>query len=265
MELWSIASGSSGNCIYIATGQTRLLVDAGISAKRIEQALSLRQISADSIDGILLTHEHSDHVQGVSVLARRHKIPVYTTQGTADAISGMRGMEKFPEGLVRIIAPDQEFALGDTIIHPFANYHDAADPVCYTVRDGEHKVAVSTDMGHFDEYTIASLAGCQALLIEANHDRHMLEVGPYPYSLKQRILSDHGHLSNDHCGKLLCELYHDDLQYILLWLLSKENNYPELAYETVKYEMKSELGTSIRKDLRLGVAKRDMPSGCIVL
>ena len=265
MEMWSIASGSSGNCIYAASDDTQLLVDAGISAKRIEQAMAAREYSAADLSAILVTHEHSDHIQGISVLARRYRIPVYATEKTLDALMKQRGMEKMDESLLQVIEPDKEFSVGSLTVHPFANYHDAADPVCYTLHDGQYKIAVATDLGHYDDYTIHSLSGCDMLLIEANHDRHMLEVGPYPYPLKQRILSDVGHLSNDHCGKLLCELYHDKLRYILLGHLSKENNLPELAYETVRYEMKSELGDAIRKDLRLGVAKRDVPSGSIVL
>ena len=265
MELWSIASGSSGNCIYAGSESTQLLIDAGITAKRIEQALASREYDPGDLSAILITHEHSDHITGVSVLARRYHIPVYATEKTMDAVLAQRGMEKFDDSLVQIISPDHDFFVGDLLVHPFANYHDAADPVCYTLQDPSVKIAVATDMGHYDDYTVRALSGCDAMLIEANHDRHMLEVGPYPYPLKQRILSEVGHLSNDHCGKLLCELYHENLRYILLGHLSKENNLPELAYETVRYEMKSELGQSIRKDLRLGVAKRDIPSGSIVL
>ncbi|MBR0153876.1 MAG: MBL fold metallo-hydrolase [Lachnospiraceae bacterium] len=265
MELWSIASGSSGNCIYAASARTQILIDAGISAKRIEQSLASREYSADDLSAILITHEHSDHIQGVSVLARRHHIPIYATEKTVDALLAQRGMEKMDESLIRIVEADRDFSVGDLTVHPFANYHDAADPVCYTVQDGRVKIAVATDRGHYDDYTVRSLSGCEAMLIEANHDRHMLEVGPYPYPLKLRILSDTGHLSNDHCGKLLCELYHEKLQYILLGHLSKENNLPELAYETVRFEMKSELGSAIRRDLRLGVAKRDVPSGSVIV
>lgn len=264
MKLCSIASGSSGNCIYIGNKNTKLLVDVGISGKRIENGLTSIDVDPHSIDGILITHEHSDHVSGLGVMARRYNIPIYATPETIVAVLKSKNIGKISDSLFRYIEPDVSFEIKDMLINPFSISHDAANPVCYTFESNGHRMGIATDLGKYDDYTVDSLKGCEALLLEANHDINMLEVGAYPYHLKRRILGDRGHLSNVNSAKLICELLNDKLQSIFLGHLSKENNYPELAYETVKVELES-YHVNILKHLQLSVANRDKPSDYVIV
>lgn len=264
MKLCSIASGSSGNCIYIGNNNTNLLVDVGISGKRIESGLNGIDVDPRSIDGILITHEHTDHVSGLGVMARRYHIPIYATQETIYAVLQSKNIGKISDSLFHSIEPDVSFEIKDMVVNPFSISHDAVNPVCYTFESNGHKMGVATDLGKYDDYIISSLMGCEALLLEANHDINMLEVGSYPYYLKRRILGDKGHLSNTNSGKLICELLNDKLQCIFLGHLSKENNYPELAYETVKVELEN-YHMNILKHIKLSVANRDKPSDYITV
>lgn len=259
MKLCSIASGSSGNCIYVGNENTNLLVDAGISGKRITQGLSSIDVNPEKLDGVLVTHEHSDHVSGVGVLARKYHVPIYATVETIHSILKIKNIGRIPEELFHIVEPDVPFLLNDIEVNPFSISHDASNPVCYTFCGDNHKVAVATDLGKYDDYIIQHLMGTEALLLEANHDINMLQVGAYPYVLKRRILGDRGHLSNDNTGRLIGKLLHDKLKYIMLGHLSKENNYPELAYETVKYELEKNY-QMINYNFEMSVANRDEPS-----
>lgn len=265
MRLCSIASGSSGNCIYVGSECAHVLVDAGISGKRIENGLNSIQMSARDMDGILVTHEHSDHMKGLGVLARKYQIPIYATPGTIEAISGMSQVGKMPEGIFREITEDTPFQIKDLTIRPFSISHDAAQPVGYRLECGEHAVGIATDLGTFDDYIVENLQQVNALLLEANHDIRMLQVGSYPYYLKQRILGDHGHLSNENAGRLLCRLLHDNLKAVLLGHLSRENNYEELAYETVCQEVTLGENPYCSKDFWIQVAKRDVVSDLITI
>ncbi len=237
IDLCSIASGSSGNSIYIGSDRTHILVDAGISKKRIVSGLESFGIKGEELDGIFVTHEHNDHIKGLGVMARKYEVPIYGTKGTIAAIKNSSCIGEVPEDLFREVEADADIAVGDLTIHPFKISHDAAQPVAYRVACGDRQVAVATDMGMYDDYIVDNLSGVNILLLEANHDVKMLEVGPYPYYLKKRILGDKGHLSNELSGRLLCKLLHKDLKEIILGHLSQENNYPELAYETVKLEI----------------------------
>ena len=263
MRLCSIASGSSGNCIYVGSDRTHLLVDTGISKKRIEEGLKELEIKGKELDGILITHEHADHIQGLGVFSRKYEIPIYATPGTIMGIKSYSGLGKMPEGLYREIRADEPFELGDMTVKPFAISHDANEPSGYRLEQGGKSVAVATDLGKYDSYTVECLRNLDAVLLEANHDIHMLEVGGYPYYLKQRILGDRGHLSNELSGQLLCDILHNNLRSVLLGHLSKENNYEELAYETVKLEVT--LGQNPYKgdDIPIAVAKRDQVSAVI--
>ena len=238
MRLCSVASGSSGNCIYAGTDTTHLLVDVGISGKRTEAGLNELGVSMRDIDGILVTHEHSDHIAGLGVLARKYGTPIYATNGTIRAIQNTPSVGKIPDEL----------------------FH-AAEPVAYRIQHGKKRIAIVTDLGTYNDYTIESLRGMDALVLEANHDIHMLQAGPYPYPLKQRILGDRGHLSNERAGQLLCSLIHDDLQAVVLGHLSKENNMPELAYEAVRIEVTLEQGKNM--DFPMYVASRNEVSQVI--
>lgn len=263
MNLCSIASGSSGNCIYVGSEQTHLIVDAGISGKKIEQGLNEIGLKTSEISGILITHEHSDHIGGLGVLARRYGLPIYLTEGTRNAILNYASIGEVPKDLFCLVAEDEIIKIGDITINPIRVSHDAAEPVAYRFYKEDCSVAVMTDLGKFDDYIIEHLSGCDALLLEANHDINMLQVGRYPYYLKQRILGERGHLSNESSGRLLCNLLHDELKHIVLGHLSAENNLAELAYETVRMEIT--MGDTRYKfdDFPVSVAKRSECSGLI--
>lgn len=256
MRLCSIASGSSGNCIYVGSEATHLLVDVGISGKRTESGLHELGLTGRDIDGILITHEHSDHISGLGVLARKYEIPIYATAGTIEAMRYDKSLGNLEEGLFREVQEDKKLTIKDLTVNPMHISHDAAQPVGYRISYGNKKVAVCTDLGVYNDYTVECLKGMDALLLEANHDVNMLQVGPYPYYLKQRILGDRGHLSNENSGRLLCRILHDNLKTVLLGHLSKENNLPELAYESVRMEI--DLGENPYKagDFDIRVAKR---------
>ncbi|MEZ3435514.1 MAG: MBL fold metallo-hydrolase [Lachnospiraceae bacterium] len=265
MRICSIASGSSGNCIYVGDDDTHLLVDTGISKKRVEEGLRILGIKGEELSGILVTHEHIDHIQGLGVFSRKYGVPVYATRGTIEGIKGTASLGQLPEGILREVAADEKFILGSLEILPFSTSHDAREPSGYRIENGKKAAAVATDLGVYDEYTIRHLRNLNGVVLEANHDIHMLEVGPYPYPLKRRVMGEKGHLSNELSGRLLCDILHDELQYVILAHLSKENNYAELAYETVKLEVT--LGNNPYKgeDIPMMVAKRDTVSDVVIL
>ncbi|MBO4750366.1 MAG: MBL fold metallo-hydrolase [Lachnospiraceae bacterium] len=263
MRLCSIASGSSGNCTYVGSECTHLLVDVGISGKRAESGLNTLGVSGRDVDGILITHEHADHIAGLGILARKYEIPIYATKGTIKAIQKMKQTGDIAPDLFVEIREDEKFTIKDLTVNPMKISHDAAQPVGYRISYGSKKVGICTDLGIYNDYTVDCLRGMDALLIEANHDVNMLQVGPYPYYLKQRILGDRGHLSNENSGKLLCRVLHDNLQEIVLGHLSKENNLPELAYEAVRLEINLGDNPYNAGDFRLSVAKRDEVSRVI--
>ncbi len=265
MRFVSIASGSSGNCIYIGSDETHILVDAGISNKRIEQGLNAIGVKGSELSGVVVTHEHSDHIRGLGVLARKHEVPIYATKETLEEIASCKALGEYPKELLKPIASDVEFSIGDLKLQPFSIDHDAANPVAYRVSHERRSVAVATDMGHFNQYVIEHLQGLDALLLESNHDVNMLETGPYPYYLKRRILSDHGHLSNENAGRLLNHILHDNMKHILLGHLSKENNFEELAYETVKLEIDQGDCPYCSRDFAIEVARRDSMSQIVNL
>ena len=216
MRLVSIASGSSGNCIYAGSENTHILVDAGISNKRIEQGLNEIGVKGSELRGVVITHEHSDHVKGLGILARKYEIPIYGTKETLEEIQKLTCLGEYPKELLTPILPDVEFSIGDMVVKPFSIDHDAANPVAYRIQSQGKSIAVATDMGHYDQYIIQHLQGLDGILLESNHDVRMLETGPYPYYLKRRILSDHGHLSNDNAGRLLNYILNDHLKHIFL-------------------------------------------------
>lgn len=265
MRLCSIASGSSGNCIYVGDDRTHLLVDTGVSKKRIEEGLRTLDIKGEELDGILITHEHIDHIQGLGVFSRKYGIPVYATRGTIEGIACCKSLGTMPQGLLHEVAVDQSFCLGDMEIRPFAISHDANEPSGFRIENGTKAAAVATDLGMYDAYTVENLSELNAVVLEANHDIHMLEVGPYPYPLKRRVMGEKGHLSNELSGRLLCDILHDGLQHVMLGHLSKENNYEELAYETVKLEISMGDNPYRGEDIPMMVAKRDTVSQIITL
>jgi phosphoribosyl 1,2-cyclic phosphodiesterase len=257
MRLCSIASGSNGNCIYIGSEATHLLIDVRISKKRVESGLNGLGISLGDIDGILITHEHADHINGLSVITRKHDIPVYATPGTIEAVRSLSKFGDMDVSLFHMVYPDKKMTIKDLTIGPMRISHDAADPVAYRIAYGNRKVGICTDLGVYDDYTVECLKGMDAVLLEANHDVNMLRVGRYPYYLKQRILGERGHLSNENSGRLLSRILHDRLQAIVLGHLSQENNLPELAYEAVRMEIMLGNNPYHAHDFCIQVAKRE--------
>ena len=260
MDLCTIASGSSGNCTFTGTSNTSLLVDVGLSGKRIEAGLHSIGRKPEEIDAILITHEHIDHIQGLGVMARRYHIPIYTTPGTAEYLISCSQLGKIDMDLFHFIEPDVPFTIRDLTVTPFRIWHDAAQPVGFRVTDGRKKAAVATDMGCYDEYITQNLLDLDGLVLESNHDVNMLEAGSYPWPLKQRILGQYGHLSNVHAGRLLCEILNDHMKAIMLGHLSKENNYEALAFATVASEVAMGDNPYKAEDLPISVAPRSEPS-----
>ncbi|MDE7016121.1 MAG: MBL fold metallo-hydrolase [Lachnospiraceae bacterium] len=265
MRLCSIASGSSGNCIYVGSDATHLLIDVGISGKRIEEGAALLGLRLTEIDGIFITHEHADHISGLGVLARKYGIPIYATRGTMEAIRKTHSLGKIDDSLFHMITVDEKCIIKDMALYPMRTSHDAQEPVAYRISHDQKKIGIITDLGCYNEYTIACLKDLDVLYLEANHDVNMLQVGPYPYYLKQRILSDRGHLSNEASGKLLSRLLNDHMQAVVLGHLSKENNLPELAYETVKLEITMSDSGYKADDFPIYVAKRSEISQMITI
>ncbi|MGN0328466.1 MAG: MBL fold metallo-hydrolase [Lachnospira sp.] len=260
MRMMPIASGSSGNCIYIGSDNTHILIDAGISRKKIEEGLNSIDLSLKDISAILVTHEHIDHIKGLGVISRKDEIPIYSTRGTIKGILDNSTLGDIPVDLLNEIQADNNYQLEDLGIHCFRVSHDANEPVAYTVRCKDKKASVITDLGFYDDYIIENLNKSDMMLVEANHDINMLQIGSYPYYLKQRILGKKGHLSNEASGKMINSLLHDGLKGIYLGHLSKENNYDKLAYETVKLEI--DMGENNYKscDFNIEVARRSEPS-----
>ena len=256
MRFTSIASGSSGNCTYIGSDNTHILVDAGTSKKRIEEGLNSLDLSFEDISAIFVTHEHVDHIQSIHTILKKYNIPVYGTKGTLEGIRLSDKKNEMADSEFIPVTIDQAVVVGDMIIDPMAISHDALEPCGYRVYCGDKKVGVATDLGCYDDYTINCLSGADALLLEANHDVRMLQTGPYPYHLKRRILGDQGHLSNEKSGELLCRLLNNKTKGIFLGHLSKENNMPELAYETVRVEIEMGDNPFHGNDFPIMVAER---------
>ncbi|MBQ7583030.1 MAG: MBL fold metallo-hydrolase [Lachnospiraceae bacterium] len=261
MRFCNIASGSSGNCTYAGDDETHLLIDAGISGKRIEAGLNGLDLTTADLNGILVTHEHTDHIGGLGVIARRYDLPIYATPGTIEAISSQPRLN-IPDHLFHVVRADEEFSIGGFDILPVPVSHDAAEPVAYRLENNGTRVSIATDLGIYDDHMVECMRDSDLLMLEANHDVHMLEVGPYPYMLKRRILGEKGHLSNDLCGRLLTELISDRLQQVILGHLSKDNNMEELAYETVRLEVTMSDDNYRWGDFPVCIAKRCEATDC---
>lgn len=260
MRILPIASGSSGNCIYVGDDTTHILIDAGISGKRIEAGLNMAGITGKELDAVFITHEHIDHIAGLGVLARKYDVPIYSTLGTIQGIVCCKSVGDIDEELFQRVNRNENITVGSLMIQAIPISHDAADPLCFRISNEKQSVAVATDMGCVQDHVIESLRGLDAILLEANHDVNMLQVGPYPYYLKRRILGDKGHLSNEASGRMLSALLHDDLKYIFLGHLSKENNMPELALEAVRLEVTMADNPYQASDFPIEVALRSEPS-----
>lgn len=259
----SLASGSSGNAQYIGNKTTNILLDAGLSGKYIQAGLEGIGVDPSKLDGIVITHEHSDHIKGIGVLMRRFGVPIYATEGTWKGMSEKIG--KIDIEKVNIIQKDEIFSIKDIQIKAYPVSHDANDPVGYTFQNGTGKIGVITDLGHYTEEILDEIRSCDLVMLEANHDIEMLQMGSYPYYLKRRILSEVGHLSNEASGEIACDIVKNGkARNILLGHLSRENNFPDLAYETVKSIMESE-GIKVGNDVMLNMTYRDKIGGLYVI
>ena len=262
MDLFSIASGSSGNCICVGNTSHHVMIDAGVSGKAIERGRNENGMTTSDMEAVLVTHEHFDHIAGLGVIARRYAIPIYATSGTIDAIKKNKSVKNIDESLFHSIKAGEKFTIGDITVDPVSISHDAADPVAYIIKDSDtgKKAGVVTDLGYYDDRIIHELQGLSALLLEANHDVRMLEAGPYPYQLKRRIMSDRGHLSNETSGQLLGQLLNDNICHIFLGHLSEQNNYARLALETVVSEVTMGDNPYKGTDFNITIASRYEPS-----
>ena len=242
LEICALASGSNGNCYYIGNNTEALLVDAGLSARQLQLRLAEKQIDANKITAILITHEHSDHCRGARVLSKRLQVPVYLTKKTYLAM----GKTAQPE-VLKWFEPNMEFQLGEFAVFPFTKNHDAADACSFRISYSGKHVGVMTDIGEACDRVKAHFAACHAVFLESNYDDDMLRTGPYPFYLKQRVASQLGHLSNSQAFQLLSEHAGEQLQTVFLSHLSGQNNTPELAYSVFE---------SLSKNYRIELTSR---------
>ena len=259
LNFCSLYSGSSGNSLLVETENTKLLIDAGVSSKKIETALNNLNIDPSSINGILITHEHSDHVQGLGTFSKKFDLPVFVNQKTLDAMPKQK--EKIPEKNIKKFTIEEKFEIGDIKIKPFAIPHDAANPCGFNIFKDNKKISIATDIGHMTNGILKNLEDSIFVLLESNYDPEVLKFSRYPYPLKSRIAGPNGHLSNELAGKTISHLLGSGLEQAMLGHLSKESNFPELAYKTVVDEIIS--SNYSENSLKLSVASRDIPGNII--
>ena len=257
----SLYSGSSGNCLFVETNHTKLLIDAGVSQIKIIDALASFNVDISEIDAILVTHEHTDHTKNLGAISQKYNIPVYTNKKTLNNMPSQK--EKISEENRNFFVSNKYFTLNDLDIFPFSIPHDAADPCGFNIYYKGKKLTVATDIGHIENKMLANFKDSDFILLEANYDPDILKYSRYPYQLKQRILSPIGHLSNSTAGKTLSDVIikSANCKRAMLGHLSKENNFPELALKTVYDELEAKNIT--KKDVSVQVASRDFPSKLI--
>ena len=263
IQFEAISSGSSGNSILIRNDEDCVLVDAGISCRRITEELKTYGIDPRELRGIFVTHEHIDHVAGLPLLAVKYQIPVYMSEGT---FYRLEHSSRDPEGLLkplfRPVKAGEEFRTGSFVVRPFSTFHDALEPLAYRFETEEKAFAVFTDSGSYSDETIRMLSDLDGALLESNHDIRMLEVGPYPYELKRRILSRMGHLSNDSCADLVEHIWSPRLKVLLLGHVSENNNYPDIVRVTMENRLR-EMG--VLDQVLLAVAERGVKTPMFTL
>ena len=261
LKFCSLYSGSSGNSLFVQSNNTKILIDCGTSAKKIETALDNIDIDITDIDAILVTHEHSDHIQGLGTISKKHNIPVFANCETWEAMENQRN--KMESNNIKTFENNTEFHIGNLQIVPFSTPHDAVNPCGFSICSGTKKISIATDLGHIDENIFSNIKDSKFMLLEANYEPEILKVSNYPYSLKQRIAGPHGHLSNIEAGQTISNLFGKELKEVKLGHLSKENNFPEMAYKTVTEELiHNNIDTN---DIRISVASRFNPSKIITI
>ncbi len=261
LKFCSLYSGSSGNCLFVSTNNTKVLIDCGTSCKKICEGLASIDSSIEDIDAILVTHEHSDHVQGLGMVSKKFNIPVYANLETWNAMEKQK--EKISEKNIKLFENDKDFLLNDLTIHPFTTPHDAANPCGFSIHNGKKRLSIATDLGYMDNRIFEQLQNSSFVLLESNYEPELLDASKYPYHLKQRIKGPNGHLSNETAGKTISELMKKDLKEVILGHLSKENNFPELAYKTVAEQLMN--NNSDINTIKLSVASRNTPGKIVNL
>ena len=262
MKFCSLYSGSSGNSIFIASETTKLLSDAGMSAKKIVGALCSIGEEPLGLSAIMISHEHDDHIKGAGVLSRKYNLPIYASKGTWRAMEQLIGPVAVCNKI--IFSSYAPFEIGDITVTPFPIPHDACEPVGYSFSTAGKKITVATDIGHINLNLLNCFQDSDLLMLESNHDLEMLNAGPYPWNLKRRIAGKDGHLSNDAAGKVVAYMAERGTKRFLLGHLSKKNNFPELAYQTVCNAL---CGKSLKPgaDVMLDVVLRDRVGNVIEL
>lgn len=247
----SLTSGSSGNATFVSDGDSKILIDCGMSGSRLKSSLADIDVDIADLDAVLITHEHSDHIKGLGVIARKYHIPIYATFKT---FSGMKNIGEFDDSLKNAISGELE--IGNIGIKAFSIPHDAADPVGYNFFIDNQKLTLATDIGKMDDLVFDSIKGSKYVILESNHDVDILRLGSYPYSLKKRILSPYGHLSNEDAAKTALRLAETGTEHFMLAHLSRENNLPEIAQVTTENMFRSN-NIKLGRDVTLTVAARD--------
>ena len=259
LKFCSLYSGSSGNSLFVENNNTKILVDAGVSGKKIVDALDSINVKPEEIDAILVTHEHSDHIKSVGTFSKKFDIPVYASEKTWSKIP--KEVEKINEKNIFTFKSSEDFVVGDLVVHPFKTPHDAIDSCGFNFFDGKTKISIATDLGHVTPEIKKCLENSKFILLESNYEPEVLRICSYPSLLKSRIAGPNGHLSNNMAGQLISSLIESGLMTVMLGHLSKESNFPEMAYETVLSELES--NNIKRGSIDLSVASRFEPSNLI--
>ena len=262
LNFCSLSSGSSGNCYYLGNEFYGILIDAGISATSIRRFLKTMDISIQSIMGVLITHNHTDHIKGLEVLTRRNSIPAFTTAKVRESILGPHRRISYDS--IHEIPLKEKFNLAGFDIEAFPVCHDAPETLGYHICYGDNKVTIATDLGHICDTAAPYIKSANLLVIESNYDEEMLVTGQYPYFLKVRIKSDHGHLGNHQASAFLADNISGNLSYICLGHLSKNNNTPELVLQTLQRSL-SERGITLNGHPQILILNRNTPTGMIRL
>ncbi len=257
MDSYTLFSGSSGNCTYIKNNNTEILIDAGVSCKRISDALAKLGTGLENIKAIFITHEHTDHIKALPTIVKHFDMPIYMTRPSANAMcASPLYAPEFMAKNVRIIEPELSYDVNELLVTSFCTPHDSAASVGYIVENEHEAFGLATDIGHVTAGIENMLSICKRVVLESNHDITMLKNGPYPEYLKARILSDRGHLSNISCAHFALRLCEAGVESIMLSHLSRENNDPDTAYGTT-CDFLSDNGVNLKKDLKLAVAAED--------
>lgn len=257
MRFSVLASGSSGNSCYVETRNARVLIDAGLSCREIERRLGLVGVRANSLNALIITHEHSDHIKGAGALARRFDLPLYINRKTLNR--ARRTLGNLPKPV--ILQTGQTLTINDLTVETFTKCHDAVDPLGLVLSFDGTRIGMATDLGRSTRLVEDRLRKCHALILEFNHDKEMLEGGPYPLDLKRRIKGPDGHLSNEEAGDLIRLISHEDLNYLVLAHLSKINNHPGKAHQ----EARDALGDTGAARTDILISEQDTPAPMVEL